>query len=418
MRVLWFGILFFAAAPGLAVAQAPPTPLAPLVAEAQRNNPGIRAAELAWRAARLAVAPAGALPDPQAMVQQVTIGSPAPFAGADTSAFAYTGIAISQQLPYPGKLKLRAAVAQGEAAVLRENWRQARRRLARQVEAAYDELAYTRAELAVLGRERVVLAAAAKFAGLRYRDGDGPQAAVLSAQLEQTQLLSDRAGLDRQWAAGQAELRALLNRPAAAAPVTPLPLRQTRLRASAAQLNADLSRSDLPLAAQQARIAAAGVGVSLARKNFRPDFSAQYMYQRMGQGMGNAYQWTLGMTLPWFHRASRYQPELERAVEQQDQARAAYGELVQQQRLQLADALLRVQNDAQILLLDRQGLLPQAAAAMTSSLTAYGAGQEDFQSFLDAWRRNLALERQYWSTLADHEIALSRVAELAGVPHD
>ena len=48
------------------------------------------------------------------------MGSPRPFAGFSNSDFAYLGFGVSQDLPYPGKLKLKGEAAQQDAAVGRE----------------------------------------------------------------------------------------------------------------------------------------------------------------------------------------------------------------------------------------------------------------------------------------------------------
>ena len=92
-----------------------PTPLAVLIEEAKRNDPAIRAAEQAAKAATFVAPQMSALPDPQFTLQQFSVGSPRPFAGYTNSDFAYIGVGASQQLPYPGKLKLRGAVADRDA---------------------------------------------------------------------------------------------------------------------------------------------------------------------------------------------------------------------------------------------------------------------------------------------------------------
>jgi len=46
------------------------------------------------------------LPDPKLTYQQLSVGSPKPFAGYTNSDFAYVGVGASQELPYPGKLRL------------------------------------------------------------------------------------------------------------------------------------------------------------------------------------------------------------------------------------------------------------------------------------------------------------------------
>ena len=93
---------------------APAVPLQDLIREAEQNNPEILAARHGYEAARQAPKAAGALPDTEVTVQQFSVGSPRPFAGYTNSDFAYIGFGVSQDLPYPGKLKL---IASGFAAL-------------------------------------------------------------------------------------------------------------------------------------------------------------------------------------------------------------------------------------------------------------------------------------------------------------
>src|SRR6266700_936277 len=92
-----------------------PTPLATLIEEARKNDPAIHVAEQAAKAATFVAPQMSSLPDPQFTVQQFSVGSPRPFAGYTNSDFAYIGVGVSQQLPYPGKLKMRGAVADRDA---------------------------------------------------------------------------------------------------------------------------------------------------------------------------------------------------------------------------------------------------------------------------------------------------------------
>src|SRR5436190_13291446 len=102
---------------GAAFAQSTATSLQSLIAEARQNNAAIKAAESAIQTSRYMPKQASALPDTEVMVQHFTVGSPRPFAGYSNSDFAYIGFGASQELPYPGKRALRAAVAQHEIAI-------------------------------------------------------------------------------------------------------------------------------------------------------------------------------------------------------------------------------------------------------------------------------------------------------------
>jgi outer membrane protein, heavy metal efflux system len=88
-------------------------PLAALLAEAQKNNPDLHAAEHAWGAATHVRDEVTALPNPQFTLQAFGVGKP--FAGFNSSDFAYIGIGASQELPYPGKRRLKGQAADAAA---------------------------------------------------------------------------------------------------------------------------------------------------------------------------------------------------------------------------------------------------------------------------------------------------------------
>ena len=88
-----------------------PTPLSELLEEAEKNNPQIEAARQDWQASKQVPTQVSTLPDPQFTLQQFSVGSPRPFAGYTNSDFAYIGLGVSQDIPYPGKLKLHGEIA-------------------------------------------------------------------------------------------------------------------------------------------------------------------------------------------------------------------------------------------------------------------------------------------------------------------
>lgn len=395
-----------------------PTPLSALLAEARAHNPGLQAADRQWRAAQQAVAPAGALPDPQLELQQMNAGSPLPFAGYSSVEMTYVGVAAMQSLPYPGKLRLRAEVARRAADVQRQTAARSGRSLARQVTEVYVQLGLLAQQQRILEQQRDLLQQAEQVAELHFRTAQGPQADVLAAQLQLTELLRDAALLQEQSAAAQAEMRSLLNRPPTSPSIVPEALHITRLIAGEAALLANLTQTDPVLAEQQARVSEAGAGAALAKTAGKPDFTVQLGYQHTASAFPDRYMVSVGMSLPWLHRNSRVGPALQQAVEEEAAARAQLAQLRQEQRYRLIAALLTARRDEQILHIDEDGALPQARAGATAALTAYANHQGDLESYLQAWQRGLAIEQQYWQTVAEHETALATVAELTGGDHD
>src|SRR6202140_4494441 len=211
MKTFEAGSIVFILALKLSAADLP-TPLSALLDEATRNSPDILAARRGWQAATQVPSQVSTPPDPQVTVQHVSVGSPRPFAGFSNSDFSYIGFGISQEMPYPGKLKLKGEAAQQDAAVGREKLETVRRSILQQVKEAYFQIAYVQQTIEVLNRNGKLLEQIERIADARYRVGEGSQQDVLKAQLEQTKLLREVAHHHELMNAQQALLRKLLNR--------------------------------------------------------------------------------------------------------------------------------------------------------------------------------------------------------------
>ncbi len=130
-----------------------PTPLSQLLAEASANNSQISAANHSWQAAKEVPRQVTTLPDPTVTYQNLSVGSPKPFAGYTTSNFAYVGIGASQELPYPGKLHLRDEVAKRDADVKGAQLDATKTTIADAVKADYLQLAYLQKTLGKLAKD-------------------------------------------------------------------------------------------------------------------------------------------------------------------------------------------------------------------------------------------------------------------------
>ena len=159
VALYWTAALVLATGPLATAEDMPmkPTPLAQLIAEAEANNSQISAADHSWKAASHVAQQVTTLPDPQFTVQTFSVGSPKPFAGFSNSDFAYIGFGASQDLPYPGKLKLKGEVANREADTQQAQADVVRASVTEQVKLVYLRLAYLEATLAILQQNDAVL---------------------------------------------------------------------------------------------------------------------------------------------------------------------------------------------------------------------------------------------------------------------
>src|SRR5260370_15716882 len=212
------------------------TPLSELLAEAEKNNPQIEAAWQGWQAAKQVPTQVSTLPDPQFNLQHVSVGSPRPFAGYTNSDFAYIGLGISQDIPYPDKLRLKGEIAKRDADVSQQQVESVRRAVLAELKGAYFQLAYLSKTLTILEQDVDLLKQVEQAADAHYRSGMGTQQDVLQAQLQKTKLLREIAMHHLQVGKLEAQLKQLLNRSQESPDIEPADLLETPLLQTYAKL--------------------------------------------------------------------------------------------------------------------------------------------------------------------------------------
>jgi outer membrane protein, heavy metal efflux system len=393
-----------------------PASLPDLVEEAVLSNPAIIAALRGWRAAAQVPSQVATLPDPQVTVQQFAVGSPRPFTGFSNSSFAYIGVGVSQDLPYPGKLKLRGEAAQQDAAAAKEKFEAAKRAVVQQVKADYFQIAYLQETLGLLERNGRLLEQIEKIADARYRVGQGSQQDVLKAQLQRTMLLGEIAHHHQLMGSAQAQFRRLLNRPPDAPDIAPRQLVETPIGYTPDELLAKVRNNNPEVTGQHEMVKRQSLQVEIARKDRYPDFNLGYMYQHTGEKFPDYYMLTLNVRLP-IHRSRRLDPELTQAVEELNRSRREYESQVQTAYFEVRDQYITAQTASEVLKIYHDGLIPQALSTYQAGLASYQTGKLDFQTLLSSFLDVLHFDEEYWKALADHETALARIEQITGVSH-
>ncbi|HWB83066.1 MAG TPA: TolC family protein [Bryobacteraceae bacterium] len=402
-----------AGAAGLEAAGPAVIPLTVLLQEARGHNPEILAARRAWQAAEQVPSQVSTLPDPEVTIQQLSVGSPRPFAGYQNSDFAYVGFGISQELPYPGKLKLKAEAAARDAGSTRYRYEATVRSVLVQVKEAYFQISYAQQTLDVLSHDEKLLDQIAKIAEARYRVGQGTQQDALKAQVERTKLLRDVTQFHQLFDAQQALIKKLLNRPLGSADLAVDPLTETPLVRTADELLSKVRTGNPDVTGQEEMVKRQSVAVELARQDRYPDFGIQYMWQHTGAPFHDYYMLTFSARLP-IHRRRKLDPEIAEAADALEQSRREYESQVQSAYFSVQDQYIAAETSGQVLKIYREGLIPQALATYRSGLAAYEAGRQDFETLLSAFLDVLHFDQDYWKTLADHETALARMEQLTG----
>ena len=414
MRLFQAGVIVLFLVAALPAADLP-TPLSALLDEATRSNPDIQATRLGWQAATQVPSQVSTLPDPQVTLQHFSVGSPRPFAGYSNSDFAYIGFGISQDLPYPGKLKLKGEAAQQDAAISRNKLEAVRRSVVQQVKEAYYQIAYVQQTLEVLDRNDKLLEQVEKIADARYRVGEGSQQDILKSQLERTKLLREVAHHHELMNSQQALLRKLLNRPPGSPDISTEPLVETPLAYTSDELLAKVRTENPEVAGQQETVKKQSLQVEIARKDRYPDFSVQYMWQHTAEPFRDYYMLSVSARIP-IYRRRKLNPDMTQAVEELNRSRREYESQIQTAYFDVRNQYLAAETASQMLKIYREGLIPQALAAYQSGLTSYQSGGVDFETLFSSFLDVLNFDGEYWKTLMEHETALVRIEQVTGVP--
>jgi cobalt-zinc-cadmium efflux system outer membrane protein len=391
------------------------TPLSELLEEAEKNNPQIEAARQGWQAAKQVPTQVSTLPDPQFTLQHLSVGSPRPFAGYTNSDFAYLGLGVTQDIPYPGKLKLRGEIAKREADVSQQQVQTMRRAVLAEVKASYFQLAYLSKTLALLESDGELLKQIEQAADARYRSGMGTQQDVLQAQLQKTKLVREIAMHHLEVGKLEAQLKQLLSRSQDSPDIEPADLTETPLLQNYQELLGAAKAQNPELAASQKTIDKQSLQVDLARKDFYPDFNVQYMWQRTDPTQFRAYYMlSFGVRVP-IYRSRKQKPELAQAQSEELRARSELEVQSQQVASELRAQYVVAQQTTELLKIHREGLAPQARSVFQSGLAAYQSNKQDFHAVLTAFLDVLHLDEEYWQNLAEYETAVARLEQITGL---
>lgn len=412
-RHLLAGLLFLSGAGLLAWGQEEPLKLDELVKEALRNNPEVAAAQKRYEAARQRPSQASSLPDPLFSPGYTSNGAPWPGAQLGTNPTAAIGAMFSQEVPFPGKLKLRGEIAGKEAETEYQNYDLTQLNIVSRVKQAYYRLSYAYAASGVLERNRDLLNRLLRITEARYAVGRAAQQDVYKTQTQLSILETRLVQLERERQAREAELNSLLNR-RPGSPLAKPPEPQPQILATTlselynyAEQNAPMLRRD------EKMIQRSELAVNLARKDYYPDYTISAGYFNQG-GMPAMYQARVDVKVPlYFWRKQRA------GVAEQSQSlvesRRTYEATNQGLHFRIKDDYLMADASSRLVDLYGKTVIPQSSLALESSLSSYETGTVDFLSVLTNYITIVEYEMNYYEELQNFYLALSRLEEMTGL---
>jgi outer membrane protein, heavy metal efflux system len=382
-----------------------------LVEEALRRNPEILAAQKKYEAARQRPAQERSLPDPMFSAGWNSSGNPLPFAGVGSEPVANVGVMASQELPGPGKLRLRGLVAAKEADAEAQQFRAVQLNVVARVKFAYFRLHHAWIMTDIYQRNLEMLRSLLRITEARYSVAKAPQADVFKAQTQMTVMETRLIQVQRDIKARSAELDSLTGRPGGGIyglPEDPREAHDFTLEQLLAR-----AREEAPvLARDQKMIERAGTALNLARKNNLPDVTINGGYYYMGS-MPPMYMIRADVKVPL--RFGKTRAEVAERSYEVSEARHAYTSTAQSLEYRIRDDYATIESAQKLMDLYSKVVIPQAKLAIESSLAAYQTGTTDFLSVLMNQLAVFEYEMAYHEQMQEHHMALARLEEMTGV---
>lgn len=383
-----------------------------LVREALERNPEIQAARRAIDAKRARIPQSKAWPDPKVSFSYAGNGLP-PLTLMRGDPSSTRQIMAEQEIPYPGKTRLRGQMATKEADAETLSYQGVWRRVVAEVKQAYFDLGFVDQSLATLHKDRDALRKFEEVAEARYSVGKAAQQDAIKAQVELSKLTERETVLQQTRQTLEAQLNSLRDLPVETpAPIatdhhaSPLPYSLEELESAA--------QSNFPaLKQQRTMVEANGIAVDLARRELRPDFSLGYAYMQRA-ALPDMKGLTFSITLPVFHRNKQDQAIAEAAANLEASRRMEENELTTL-RYRVKREYLAAQAADTLMQLYSKGIVAQSSLALESSVAGYEVGTLDFLNVLSNFTSVLDYELAYHMQVAEHEKALARLEELTAL---
>lgn len=376
-----------------------------------KNNPEITATRYKYFAAAKIPVQEGALPDP--MVSFTDFGVGHPFSKLNDSDFAYKGIGVSQELPFPGKLSLRSKIADQAVLIAEQEYLATTIRLISELKSGLAEYRYQSKAIENAEKYKDLLAQLTEISESRYRIGEGLQQDVLRTQIERSILEEKLELLRKDHESQQAMLNALLNRD---------PQQSLELYDDSAPTKVEVSLNDLQTRLQSVSpefliksIAEKekSLQVDLAKKELYPDFTASFQWQKTGSDFPDYYMTAIEARIPIFS-SKRQKPAIAQANLELKSTQKEKEATLRKLESELKGAYLTLTTNAKLLRLYDEGIIPQTRMSLESSLSAYQVGKIDFLSVLNNASTLLSYETEYDRRLADYRKAIAQIEQITG----
>lgn len=378
-----------------------------LVEEALLRNPDIQAARRRWEASQAVIPQVRSLPDPNLLLGYQRMPMMDPLEGPVYG--------FSQKIPFPGKLGLKGEVAARQSDRIEQEYLATQLNVVARLKRQYWDLHFIHKSIEIVEKNKLLLMQFEKTANARYSVGKTAQQDVFRAQVELSRVLDRLAVLEQEKESLHAAINRLLNRPPIGPLGTPEDIHLTPIPHDLPELARRVEAFSPILLASTKSVAQEEESVSLARKEYFPDFNLSALGTRNERINENGYQIMFGIQIPLFYQ-TKQREGVNQAVADLSRAHEDLVATRQELLFHVKDAFERAQRATRLVKIVGKAIIPQATLALQSAQAGYSVDKVDFLTLLNNLLTLQENELELHGEMVEHEKAVARLEELTGGP--
>lgn len=377
-----------------------------LIDEALKNSPEIKASEARIEAARLRIPQAGSLPDPMLMVGYQNEGFDRyTYGEMQGSQWMYSA---TQQFFFPGKRRLKEEMTARDAESIETMHELLKLRTVARVKELYFDLFLAYKNIDLLKDKRQLIAHIEEDTLARYAAGRAMQQDVIMAQTEKYMLMEKEEMLQQKTQALEAMLSAAIGRYKGSALPRPLePVYQPFSPTINEVVDRAMQHSP-ELKSRYKMIEAADTRLTMAQKEYYPDFALGGTYFNRARDFSDMWAATITINIPVYFQTKQKPAIMEaKANINLAQQELEATKLMLESTLRENYSMLR--SSEKLIEIYQKALLPKTRQDIKQALTIYSTGGGEAASIISRLKTLLDYESLYWGQRVEREKAIARL---------
>jgi len=382
-----------------------------LVSAVLTANPRLEMAQAAWQASIAKIDQQSTLDDPQFKYSFAPLTIDSQGSNGRKTEFGQR-FEISQKLPFPGKLHLRAKAAEYKAETRQQDIAGVQLLLASAAKSLFADWYYIHQAIAIDKLKLGLLKQFRDSAMTQYSTGRAAKQDVLGAEMQLVQLKHQSIVLQRQRKTRLAQLNTLLNRPVDTPLAIPQQLTDISKLPELEQLQLKAMNARPELKAIAANIKGHQSEANLAALAYYPDLKLSAGYNSLWDNEDKRFNLGVGINIP-LDQSKRRAAEQEAKANSQ-QANWQQMDLQAQIKQELTIAYALAEESLHVLHLYRQQLSPLADEQVAAAKADYQSGKGDFLSLINSKKDRLQTKLETEQALANVHRRFAELEQAVG----